>query len=114
MICLLKINDTYIEEMNPNLLPKSQNKQKQYCTQEKSHLTLVQKKVMSSIPDELSAFQLSIIEAQTNLDKLDRPDSTIEELREYENNSRILNEKLKKLSQRINMDRSANKESWQR
>ena len=69
---------------------------------------------MSSIPDELSSFQLSIIEAQTNLDKLDRPDSTIEELREYESNSRILNEKLKRLSQRINMDRSTNKESWQR
>lgn len=69
---------------------------------------------MASIQEEFSALQLSIISAQTELDKLDRPETTVEELREYENVLRGIMERLKKITAKVKADRSTNKQVWER
>ena len=67
-----------------------------------------------SIQEEFSALQLTLISAQTDLDKLERPETTLEELQEYEKRLRSIMEQLKKITTKVKADRSANKQVWER
>ena len=69
---------------------------------------------MSGIQEEFAALQLQLIAAQTDLDKLDRPETTLEELHEYEGKLRSIMEQLKKITHKVKADRSANKQVWER
>lgn len=70
--------------------------------------------LMSGIQEEFSALQLSLIAAQTDLERLDRSDTTLEELREYEETLRSIMDKLKKITIKVRADRSSNKQVWER
>lgn len=39
---------------------------------------------MSSVPELFNAIQIAILGAQKDLEKLDRPETTLEQLREFE------------------------------
>lgn len=69
---------------------------------------------MSGLQEEFSALQLSLIAAQTDLERLDRSDTTLEELREYEGTLRSIMDKLKKITIKVRADRSPNKQVWER
>ena len=69
---------------------------------------------MSNIQEEFSSLQLALIAAQTELDKLDKPETTMEELQNYEVTLRSLMEKLKKITVKVKADRSSNKQVWER
>lgn len=69
---------------------------------------------MAQVTEEFSAIQALVLAAETELDKLDRPETTLEDLHKYEESLRVILEKLKALTSRVKADRSPNKQVWQR
>ena len=69
---------------------------------------------MVEVDEEFSAIQLLVITAQTDLEKLDTADTTLDDLQNYENSLRTIWEKLKLLTSKVKADRSTKKQVWQR
>ena len=69
---------------------------------------------MVEVDEEFSAIQLLVITAQTDLEKLDTADTTLDDLQNYENSLRTIWEKLKLLTSKVKADRSPQKQVWQR
>ena len=69
---------------------------------------------MTTINEEFSSIQLSLIAAQRDLERIDKPETTLEELRVFDGILRSIQAKLKALSSKIKIDRSSNKQIWQR
>ena len=90
-------------------LTHSKELQSHHYAKEKS-----QKSFMAQVTEEFSAIQALVLAAETELDKLDRPETTLEDLHKYEESLRVILEKLKALTSRVKADRSPNKQVWQR
>lgn len=69
---------------------------------------------MANINEEFSAIQLSLISAQRDLERIDKPETPYEELHSFDEVLRSIQSKLKALSSKIKADRSPNKQIWQR
>ena len=69
---------------------------------------------MTSINEEFSSIQLSLIAAQRDLERIDKPETTLEELHVFDGTLRSIQAKLKALSSKAKIDRSSNKQIWQR
>ena len=69
---------------------------------------------MTTINEEFSSIQLSLIAAQRDLERIDKPETTLEELRVFDGTLRSIQAKLKALSSKVKIDRSSNKQIWQR
>ena len=69
---------------------------------------------MVEVDEEFSAIQLLVITAQTDLEKLDTADTTLDDLQNYETSLRTIWEKLKLLTSKVKADRSPKKQVWQR
>ena len=69
---------------------------------------------MANINEEFSAIQLSLISAQRDLERIDKPETPYEELHSFDEVLRSIQSKLKVLSSKIKADRSPNKQIWQR
>ncbi|KAK8814969.1 hypothetical protein WA556_007006, partial [Blastocystis sp. ATCC 50177/Nand II] len=68
----------------------------------------------ANINEEFSAIQLSLISAQRDLERIDKPETPYEELHSFDEVLRSIQSKLKALSSKIKADRSPNKQIWQR
>ena len=69
---------------------------------------------MSSVPELFNAIQIAILGAQKDLEKLDRPETTLEQLREFEERLRSILNQLKDITTKVKADRSDQKHVWQR
>lgn len=69
---------------------------------------------MSSIPELFNSIQIAVLTAQKDLEKLDRPETTLEQLREYEDRLRAILSQLKDITTKVKADRSDQKAVWQR
>ena len=69
---------------------------------------------MSSVPELFNAIQIAILGAQKVLEKLDRPETTLEQLREFEERLRSILNQLKDITTKVKADRSDQKLVWQR
>ncbi|KAK8794024.1 hypothetical protein JH06_2827 [Blastocystis sp. subtype 4] len=69
---------------------------------------------MSSVPELFNAIQIAILGAQKDLEKLDRPETTLEQLREFEERLRSILNQLKDITTKVKADRSDQKLVWQR
>ena len=69
---------------------------------------------MANINEEFSAILLSLISAQRDLERIDKPETPYEELHSFDEVLRSIQSKLKALSSKIKADRSPNKQIWQR
>lgn len=69
---------------------------------------------MSSVPELFNSIQIAVLTAQKDLEKLDRPETTLEQLREYEDRLRAILSQLKDITTKVKADRSDQKAVWQR
>lgn len=69
---------------------------------------------MANINEEFSEIQLSLLSAQRDLERIDKPETPYEELHSFDEVLRSIQSKLKALSSKIKADRSPNKQIWQR
>ena len=69
---------------------------------------------MSSVPELFNAIQIATLAAQKDLEKLDRPETTLEQLREFEERLRGILNQLKDITTKVKADRSDQKLVWQR
>lgn len=69
---------------------------------------------MSSVPELYNTIQIQLLNSQKELDKLDKPETTLDELRLYEENLRKLFALLKDITAKVKADRSDQKMAWQR
>ena len=69
---------------------------------------------MSSVPELFNAIQIAILGAQKDLEKLDRTETTLEQLREFEERLRSILNQLKDITTKVKADRSDQKLVWQR
>ena len=69
---------------------------------------------MPSVSELYNTIQIQLLNSQKELDKLDKPETTLEELRLYEENPRKLFAQLKEITAKVKADRSDQKMAWQR
>ena len=69
---------------------------------------------MPSVSELYNTIQIQLLNSQKELDKLDKPETTLEELRMYEENLRKLFAQLKEITAKVKTDRSEQKMAWQR
>lgn len=69
---------------------------------------------MSSVAELYNTIQIQLLNSQKELDKLDKPETTLDELRLYEENLRKLFALLKDITAKVKADRSDQKMAWQR
>lgn len=69
---------------------------------------------MPSVSELYNTIQIQLLNSQKELDKLDKPETTLEELRLYEENLRKLFVQLKEITAKVKADRSDQKMAWQR
>jgi len=69
---------------------------------------------MPSVSELYNTIQIQLLNSQKELDKLDKPETTLEELRLYEENLRKLFAQLKEITAKVKADRSDQKMAWQR
>ena len=69
---------------------------------------------MPSVSELYNTIQIQLLNSQKELDKLDKPETTLEELRLYEENLRKLFAQLKEITAKVEADRSDQKMAWQR
>ena len=69
---------------------------------------------MSSIPEQYNQLQVAILQAKKELEKLDTPNTTLEQLQTFEEKLRTIMTQMKEITAKVKTDRSDQKQIWQR